>query len=140
MSRSTSSNGINLITSFEGCRLKAYKCVPTEKYFTIGYGHYGADVLPGMVISQAQATLMLKADLKKFEEKVNKYDDIYAWSQNEFDAMVSFAYNVGSIDKLCDYGKRSKTEIASKMLSYNKSGGKELAGLTKGEKKSKICF
>lgn len=36
-------NGLNLIKSFEGCRLKAYKALATEKYYTIGYGHYGAD-------------------------------------------------------------------------------------------------
>jgi len=131
LSRSISSNGISLITSFEGCRLLAYKCVATEQYYTIGYGHYGADVTPGMVISQSQANSLLKSDLKKFEDKVNKYDGIYQWSQNEFDAMVSFAFNVGSIDQLTQQGQRSKQEVAQKMLQYNKSGGRVLAGLTR---------
>ena len=40
----TSQNGINLIKQFEGVRLEAYKAVPTEEHYTIGYGHYGPDV------------------------------------------------------------------------------------------------
>lgn len=47
----TSKNGIDLIKQFEGCRLKAYKALPSEQYYTIGYGHYGADVTAGMTIS-----------------------------------------------------------------------------------------
>ena len=68
----TSQNGINLIKSFEGCRLQAYKAVPTEKYWTIGYGHYGADVKQGMVITQGRADAYLVSDLGRFEAKVNK--------------------------------------------------------------------
>ena len=51
----TSDNGVALIKTFEGCRLTAYKPVSTEKYYTIGYGHYGPDVKEGMTITQAQA-------------------------------------------------------------------------------------
>ena len=49
-----SSKGLNLIKKYEGCRLTAYKPVATEKYWTIGYGHYGPDVRAGMKITQAQ--------------------------------------------------------------------------------------
>ena len=66
----TSTAGINLIKKFEGCRLNAYKPVPTEKHWTIGYGHYGPDVTPGMVITQAQAEIMLGIDLQKYEQAV----------------------------------------------------------------------
>ena len=62
-----SDNGLNLIKKFESCKLKAYKCVSTEKYYTIGWGHYGADVKADMVITQEQADLMLVSDIKKFE-------------------------------------------------------------------------
>ena len=140
MSRSVSSRGISLITSFEGCRLKAYKALPTEQFWTIGYGHYGSDVIPGMVISQAKAQELLKNDLKIFEKKVNKFDYLYRWSQAEFDALVSFAYNVGSIDKLTANGTRTKGEIAQKMLEYNKSGGKVIAGLTRRRQAEKKLF
>lgn len=138
--RTTSYNGINLITSFEGCRLTAYKAVPTEQYYTIGYGHYGPDVYKGMVISQANATDYLKTDIKKFESKVNKYNDTYNWEQNEFDALVSFAFNVGSIDKLTNNGKRTKQEIYYKIPEYNKAGGNVLSGLTRRRKAEAELF
>ena len=57
----TSANGINLIKQFEGCRLKAYKPIAAEKYYTIGYGHYGPDVSANMTITQAQADAFLVA-------------------------------------------------------------------------------
>lgn len=124
-----SANGLNLIKSFESCRLKAYKALSTEQYWTIGYGHYGADVKPGMVINQSRADVLLKMDIKKFEDKVNKYDSVYKFNQNEFDALVCFAYNVGSIDQLTAKGMRSRALIAEKMLEYTKSGGKIIKGL-----------
>lgn len=126
-----SDKGIALIKKFEGCKLTAYKAVPTEKYWTIGYGHYGSDVMPGAVITQYQADLYLLLDLQKFEAKVEKYNAKYHWTQNEFDALVSFVYNIGSIDQLTNNGKRSKSEISAKIPAYNKSGGKVISGLTK---------
>ena len=57
-----SENGLNIIRKYEGCRLTAYKAVSTEKYYTIGYGHYGADVKKGMTITQNQAEAYLKGD------------------------------------------------------------------------------
>lgn len=133
-------NGINLIKSFEGCRLKAYKPVKTEKYYTIGYGHYGADVSAGLVISQYQAELLLLKDLQRFCAAVNKYDPIYRWNQNEFDALVSFAFNIGNIDQLTAKGTRSKAVIADKILAYNKSGKKVLPGLVRRRTAERALF
>lgn len=124
----TSQKGIDLIKKFEGCRLDAYKC--PAGVWTIGYGHT-AGVTCGQKISPAQAEAYLRADLEKYEKKVEKYESRYRWTQNEFDAMVSFAYNLGSIDKLTANGTRTKAVIAEKILLYNKAGGKVLAGLTK---------
>lgn len=120
--------GIKLIKSFEGLRLKAYKALPSEKYFTIGYGHYGADVKEGQTITEAEAEALLRADLKKYEAKVNKYS-AYNWNTNEFSALVSFAYNIGNIDGLTKKGERSREEIKKVWTSYSKAGGKELPGL-----------
>lgn len=127
----TSQNGINLIKQFEGIRLVAYKAVPSEKYFSIGVGHYGSDVHEGMTITESQAELFLKNDLVKFEQKVNKYMPNYNFTQNEYDAMVSFAYNVGSIDQLTANGTRTMAQIADKIRAYNKAGGRVLQGLVK---------
>ena len=124
----TNDKGIKLIKSFEGLRLKAYKALPTEKYFTIGYGHYGADVKEGQTITEAEAEKMLRADLQKYEGKVNKYT-AYNWNANEYSALVSFAYNVGNIDGLTKKGERSREEIKKVWTSYSKAGGKELPGL-----------
>ena len=135
-----SEKGINLIKKYEGCRLTAYKPVKTEKYWTIGYGHYGPDVKEGMVISQMQADMYLMLDLEKFEKKVEKYNTKYNWTQNEFDALVSFAFNIGSIDQLTANGTRTKKQIAEKIPAYNKAGGKVLAGLVKRRKDEAALF
>lgn len=133
----TSQAGIDLIKKFEGCRLDAYKC--PAGVWTIGYGHT-AGVTAGQKISPAQAEAYLRADLEKYEKKVGKYADRYRWTQNEFDAIVSFAYNLGSIDKLTANGTRSKAVIAEKILLYNKAGGKVLAGLTKRREAERELF
>lgn len=126
----TSTAGINLIKQFEGCRLTAYKPVPTEKYWTIGYGHYGPDVTQGMTITQAQAEIMLGIDLIKYETAVERAA-IFPLSQRQFDALVSFAYNcgIGNLNKLLS--GRNALQVADAMLKYNKAGGKVLSGLTK---------
>lgn len=136
----TSNNGIELIKRYEGFRSHAYKCVQTEKYYTIGFGHYGSDVKENDTITEVEATILLQNDLRKFESKVNKYNDTYKFTQNEFDSLVSFAYNVGSIDQLTQNGKRTKKEIANSMLLYTKSGGIVLSGLVRRRKEENVLF
>jgi GH24 family phage-related lysozyme (muramidase) len=133
-SRKLSQSGIKLIKSFEGCRLKAYKPVPTEIYWTIGWGHYGPDVKEGMTVTQAQADSMLIADLAKYESYVNStaYVPVTAQlNQNQFDALVSFCYNCGngSLQQLCK--GRTIAQIAQNITKYNKGGGNVLAGLVR---------
>ena len=131
MGLKTGQAGLNLIKQFEGCRLKAYKC--PAGVWTIGYGHTG-NVAAGQTVTQAEADRLLVTDMEKYEKQVNKYFDRYTWNQNEFDALVSFAFNVGSIDQLTANGTRSRAVIAEKILLYNKAAGKVLAGLTKRRK------
>ena len=135
----TSKKGLELIKKFEGCRLTAYKALPTEKYYTIGYGHCGSDVKKGQTITQEDADMLLAKDVQKFEYRVSAYKK-YNWSQNEFDALVSFAYNIGNIDGLTNYGQRSKETIAEKMLLYTKSGGQIISGLVKRRQAEKLLF
>jgi len=132
-----SNKGIELIKQFEGCKLKAYKDpagVPT-----IGYGHT-AGVKMGDTITQERADELLRDDLVIYEGKVAKYDDKYHWNQNQFDALVSFAYNIGSIDQLTSNGRRSIKTISDKILEYNKAGGKKLEGLVRRRKAEKALF
>lgn len=123
-----SDKGLELIKSFEGCHLTAYIC-PAGK-LTIGYGHTKG-VTPGMTITKAQAEDFLREDCTRFETHVISFDKKYSWSQNEFDALVSFAFNIGSINQLTANGTRTKDVIAKKILEYNKSGGRVLNGLAK---------
>lgn len=141
MSKKIGHAGLELIMSFEGCRLTAYKPVQTEKYYTIGYGHYGADVKKGMKISMAQAEAYLIADCQKFANYVdNKAYVPIALNGNQRDALISFTYNCGpgNLKKLC--AGRTADQIAAKIPAYNKAGGKVLNGLTRRRKAEQILF
>lgn len=132
-----SNKGIALIKKFEGCKLDAYQ--DSAKVWTIGYGHT-AGVYKGQVISQIEADMLLRQDLVKAELAVSKYDKKYHWNQNQFDALVSFAFNIGSINQLTDKGARSIKEISEKIPAYRKAGGKVLEGLVKRRAAEKELF
>lgn len=126
-----SDKGLVLIKSFEGCHLDAYKC--PAGVWTIGYGHTKG-VYQGMKITQSQADSFLREDCNRFEKNVNSFASKYNWTQNEFDALVCFAFNIGSINKLTGTpaGTRTKEEIAATIRAYNKDAtGKVLPGLVR---------
>lgn len=90
-----SERGLRLIQSFEGLRLKAYKCEAGK--LTIGWGHTGPDVKPGMQINQLQADeLFMKDVIRKGENPVNRLPNVDMLSQNQFDALCSLAFNAGA--------------------------------------------
>ena len=68
------------------------------------------------------------------------YDKKYKWNQNQFDALLSFTYNIGSIDQLTNNGKRTINEISNKIPEYNKVNGKPLQGLTRRRRFEKQLF
>ena len=121
--------GITLIKQYEGCVLKVY--LDPIGIPTCGYGHTKglgkADV--GKPISQKEADDYLISDLESSVKKVERYNDIYNFTDNEASAMLSFAFNVGSIDQLTANGTRTMEQIADKIREYNKAGGKVLKGL-----------
>lgn len=86
-----------LIKYWEGVRLKAYKAHPSEEYWTIGYGHYGSDVYEGMEITAEQADAYFEQDITQFEAAARRINEKYGLNanQNQFDALVSLAYNFG---------------------------------------------
>lgn len=137
---------LTLIKEFEGCHLTAYR--DEVGVWTIGYGITNADrsitkttIKKGLRITQATAEEWLEKALnKKYLPLVMKYDTRYGWNQNELDALVSFAYNIGSIDQLTANGSRSKATIADKMLEYNKAGGKVYRGLTRRREAERKLF
>ncbi len=134
----TSQNGIKLLTGFEGCRLTAYKAVPTEPYYTIGYGHYGPDVKQGMKITFSMAEDYLKKDVTRFEAAIDRTG--LKLNQNQFDALVSFTYNCGEGSLKSLIRNRSLSQIADALLLYNKSGGKVYEGLNRRRKAERELF
>lgn len=139
-----SSSGMALIEGFEGFRSKAYKVVKTEKYYTIGYGHYGPDVRFGDTITKAKAETLLKSDVSTAEKAVNEYVKVKL-NQNQFDALVSFVYNVGagafSTSTLLKELNEGDYQAASAQFPrWNKSGGKVLPGLVTRREKEKALF
>lgn len=133
-----SDDGIALIKKYEGCRLTAHKALPSETYYTIGYGHYGADVKPDMVITQAYAEALLRLDLDRFCGYVNALER--TWTQGQFDALVSFAYNCGAGNLRKLVANRTNAEIANAILLYRKAGGKVLSGLVKRRQDERALF
>ena len=130
--RKINKSGLNLIKKYEGCRLTSYIC--PAGVLTIGYGHTGKDVKPNQTITKKKAINLLKKDLARFERHVQSYNYIYEWTDNEFSALVSFAFNIGNIDQLTAYGTRTRSQIRTAMLKYVKANGKTLAGLVKRRK------
>lgn len=128
----TSPKGIALIKEFEGLRLGAYLC--SAGVLTIGYGHTGG-VSAGDRITEQQAEQYLQDDLKKFENGVLRLVRV-SLNQNQFDALVCFAFNlgVGSLGKSTLLRKINALDFAGaadEFVRWNKAGGQELPGLTR---------
>jgi lysozyme len=134
-------NCLTLIKYYEGCRLAAYKC--PAGVLTVGVGHTGPDVKPGMVITVQRADELLWQDVQRFVRDVNSLVKV-PLTEGQFDALVSFAFNVGSdIDadtiaeglgdstllKLVNAGRFDAA--AGEFAKWNKAGGKVLDGLVR---------
>lgn len=141
----TSIEGINLIKKYEGLKLQAYRDV--AGILTIGYGHT-KDVKPGMTINEEAAELYLKIDLKEVEKAVKELVTVEL-TQNQFDALVSFVFNVGYINfkkstllKKINEGKF--LEAGEEFMKWTKArqpgGLRELPGLVKRRAEEKALF
>lgn len=136
MIKKTGQSGKSLIKEFEGFRSIAYIC--PAGVVTVGYGTtqiFGKPVQLGTQITTDEAERFLEEDLKKFETAINK-NVVVELTQNQFDALVSFVYNVGignftksTLLKKLNAGKLS--EAADEFLKWNKANKKVLAGLTR---------
>jgi len=133
----TSPVGINLIKHYEGFYSKPYRC--PAGLWTIGYGHVINDGrnLPidcNRVFLKDEIDALLIADLKRFERGVALYCPVQL-TQNQFDALISFSFNLG-LGTLQRSSVRQKINrgdfkgAVKVILKYNKSSGKVLKGLT----------
>lgn len=89
--RTINQAGLDLLKKWESCRLQAYKDI--AGIWTVGYGHTGPDVTPGMVITQAQADELLETDLEKFYHLDEYLSEMV--NDNQYSALVVLAYNIG---------------------------------------------
>ncbi len=138
----TSKTGQHLIEHFEGLRLKAYQDI--VGVWTVGYGHTGKDVHPGMHIDQEYAEHLLRDDLMKSERAVNHYVT-KPMTQGQFDALVSFTYNLGAgalhgstLLKKMDRG--DFTGAAGEFHKWCHAGGREIKGLVTRRAEEKELF
>jgi lysozyme len=131
----SSVHDLSLIKEFEGLRLEAYLC--PAKVWTIGYGHTKT-AKPGMKITEGGAEALLRHDLEWVESTINKHVKV-PLTQNQYDALASFIYNVGAgafrkstLLRLLNQGDYDGA--AGQFQRWNKAGGKVLKGLTRRRK------
>ena len=142
--RTTSKRGIDLIAAFEGLRLKAYKPTPNDVW-TIGYGHT-KNVHPGQVINRATARRFLRQDVRWAEAAVNRLPVAHLLNQNQFDALVSFTFNLGAgiLGAEHDIGRHLRARhfklAADSMLEYSHQGPVVLAGLLRRRRAERHLF
>lgn len=120
-SQKTTAVGVGLIKYYEGLRTKSYLC--SARKLTIGFGHTGSDVFAGQIITELQAEQLLIKDLGRFERYVDK-TILRAMKWHEFDALVSFTFNVGYRikDELRFAINTGNTSVvASKLKLYSKA-------------------
>lgn len=142
----TSSNGTALIREFEGFVASAYLC-PADVWTTgIGTTVYpnGTKVKKGDKCTQEQALEYLQHDLKSFEKTVNDSVKV-PLSQNQFDALVSLSYNIGSgafksSTLLKKLNAKDYAGAADQFLVWNKGGGKVLKGLVRRRDAERALF
>ena len=133
--RRMSDQGIAVLKDFEGVRLTAYPDPGTGgDPWTIGVGHTGPEVREGMTITASKADELLHKDLARFEAAVNRLAP--KTNQAEFDALVSFAFNVGegnlaSSTLLRKHNAGDYDGAAAQFAVWNKAAGKVLPGLIK---------
>ena len=140
-----SKNGLHLTESFEGVRLSAYPDPGTcGDPWTIGYGHTGPDVHQGLTITLEQAEDLLAQDVKRAEADVNAKLTVKV-SQEEFDALVDFAFN-------CGCGNLNNSTLLKKVNAgdfegashefekWDMAGGKHMAGLLRRRQAEELMF
>ena len=136
MARAINDAGVRLVQEFEGCKLEAYPDPGTgDEPFTIGWGSTGPDIGPGTVWTQEEADARFLDDLTKFGDGVDRLVRV-PLTDNQFAALVSFAYNVGlgalaGSTLLRKLNAGDYEGAADQFPRWNKGGGRVLPGLVR---------
>lgn len=132
---------LDFIRNEEGCKLKAYLC-PAGRW-TIGYGHT-AGVTEGMVISQANAEDLLRADVIDVAQRMSSYikAPVTKW---QYIALVSLSFNIGDLRRkapklLHNLNSRQEDKAAHEFLDICQAGGKVVPGLKRRREKEAKLF
>ncbi|RAZ68044.1 lysozyme [Enterobacter cloacae] len=142
----TSDKGISLIKQFEGCKLTAYQ--DSVGVWTIGYGWTqpvdGKPIRAGMTIKQETAERLLKTGLVSYESDVYRLVKV-GLTQGQFDALVSFTYNLGARSLststlLRKLNAGDYAGAANEFQRWNKAGGKVLNGLSRRREAERALF
>jgi lysozyme len=137
-----SPQGLDNIKGFEQLRLTAY--LDTGGVWTIGYGHTRS-ALSGMQISEARALMLLAEDVAEAVAAVNKMVRV-PLEQYEFDALVSFVFNIGvgafksSTMLRCINDRAEPMRIGTEFLRWVYDNGKKIAGLETRRRKERLLF
>jgi len=141
-SKHINGEGFKLLTTFEGCELTAYD--DGGGVWTIGYGHTGEDVYPGLTISQTQAEKLLRIDLEKFESFVEDAVEVQL-NDSQFSALVCLCFNVGprafgssTLLRLLNDGNYQVS--ANQFPVWNKVNGQPGLGLTRRRLAERALF
>lgn len=133
MTRRINAAGLSLVKQWEGLRTTAYR--DAAGVLTIGYGHTSAagspKVTPGMAIGDKEAERILKADLAKFEARVERLVKVKL-TDNQFAALVSFDFNTGALHKSTLLKKLNKGDYAAvpgELMKWVNAGGRKVQGL-----------
>ena len=136
-----SEEGKELLKKFEGCKLEAYQ--DSVGVWTIGYGHTKG-VYKGMTISQDDAEEMLEEEMEEYEGYIEEYVEV-PLSQNEFDALVCWVYNLGPTNLrnstlLMVLNQSKFDEVPEQIKRWNKAGGEVLKGLVRRREAEALLF
>ena len=136
-----SEEGKELIKKFEGCKLTAYKC--SAGVWTLAYGRT-KDVKEFDTCTQEQAEKWLEEELIEFENYVNDLVEVQL-SQNEFDALCSWTYNLGPTNLkksslLATLNANNKEDVPAQIKRWNKSAGKVSEGLVRRREAEALLF
>lgn len=142
----TSSNGIQVLHHFEGCKLTAYPDPATGSApWTIGYGDTGPDVVPGLTITQDEANARFEKRLSKEFEPGVMAALTATPNQGQFDAMVCLAYNIGlgnfrSSTLLKKFNAGDADGAAEQFQRWDKAAGVSMKGLRRRRAAEKALF
>ena len=136
-----SQEGLSLIKKFEGCELEAYKCA--AGVWTIGYGSTKG-VKQGDTISQEDADKLLLHEIKEYETYVNDMVNVDL-TQNQFDALVSWVFNLGPANLAAStllkvLNAKDYEGVPAQIKRWNKAGGKVLQGLIRRREAEALLF